>query len=260
MTNVIGIKDREESGANIFWLLASSADDKNVVVVDPGKSRPILEYLQKNNLRPDSILITHHHGDHTAGIEDIIAEYHCPVLGPENEKIESITQAFTEGDAFDRAGIHFEVLSLPGHTLDHIGFIADKKHFFCGDVLFGCGCGRVFEGTAEQMHATLQKCAQLPPETLLYWGHEYTTANLAFASRIEPNNDALKQRLEETQKRLSEHNGIAAPITLAEELATNPFLRADRSDVREKMEELRDLKLSDPVEVFAALRLWRNEF
>lgn len=254
MANLTCIKDPQ--GSNLFWLLTSSA--KEVVVVDPGNSQPILAYLHANNLRADSILITHHHGDHTAGIQDITDEYHCPVLGPENEKIESITQAFTEGDSFERMGVQFKVLSLPGHTLDHIGFIADDKHFLCGDTLFGCGCGKVFEGTMEQMYATLQKCAQLPATTLLYWGHEMTTANLAFASQVESDNKALLKRFEDTARLLKENDGIAAPIPLAEELATNPFLRVDQATVKQKAEEKHGSTLKTPAEVFSVLRRWKD--
>ena len=252
MTDIISVKDTK--GSNIFWIIRKGQD---AIVVDPGSSAPILKYLHKENLRVDCILITHHHSDHTAGIEDILKEHHCPVLGPENEEITSITQAFTEGDDFERIGVHFSVLSVPGHTLDHIGFIADKKHFLCGDLLFGAGCGKVFEGTMEQMHASLQKCAALPSDTLLYWGHEMTSANLLFATKVEPDNKKLLERLVETEEQLKK-DGVSAPGILKNELETNPFLRVHQESVKKKAEEVSGKSLSSPAEVFAVLRSWKD--
>jgi len=252
MTEIIGIKDPQ--GSNIFWLIVQG---KNAIVVDPGNSTPILKYLQDKQLGVDSILITHHHSDHTAGIEDITQKYHCPVIGPENEVIASITQAFTEGDRFERMSIDFSVLSVPGHTLDHIAYIVDKEHLLCGDLLFGAGCGKVFEGTMEQMYDSLQKCAALPANTLLYWGHEMTSANLTFATQVEPENKNLLDRIVVTEKQIKE-KGISAPGNLKEELATNPFLRAAEQSVRQKAEEVSGKPLPSPVEVFTVIRKWKD--
>lgn len=249
---IIGIQDPK--GSNIFWLIQQGSD---CIVVDPGSSAPILQYLKEKKLNLDCILITHHHSDHTAGIQDITEQYHCPVLGPENEDIASITQAFTEGDRFQRMGIEFSVLSVPGHTLDHIGYIVDKKHFLCGDLIFGAGCGKVFEGTMEQMHASLQKCAALPPDTLLYWGHEMTSANLLFATQVEPDNKNLLDRITATEQKIKE-KGISAPGTVKEELATNPFLRVSEPSIKQKAEEVSGKSLSLPAEVFAVIREWKD--
>ena len=253
MVKIEGIKD--PNGDNIFWFIIGKNND--AIVVDPGKSKPVLQYLTDNGLVADSILITHNHSDHTAGIKDVTDQYHCPVLGPENEDIESITQAFTEGDSFERLGAKFEVLSLPGHASDHIGFIIDGKHFLCGDVIFGAGCGNVPEGTMEQMFESLQKCAALPPKTKLYWGHEITTSNLLFASKVEPDNPDLLKRLSDTEK-VIQQNGISAPGTLEEELKTNPFLRVDQATIVKNAEEFAGGKLSTPAEVFSSLRKWKG--
>lgn len=255
MTQITGFKDT--TGSNIFWIITNPSKEKDAIVVDPGNSTPILEYLKKHKLKPDCILITHHHPDHTAGIEDVTNEYHCPVIGPENENIPSITQAFSDGESFERLDIQFRVLAVPGHTLDHIAFLADDKHLLCGDLIFGAGCGKVFEGTMEQMHQSLQKCAALPSETLLYWGHELTSVNLLFATKVEPENAQLLARLTSTKKMLQE-KGISAPITLAEELETNPFLRVHIDAVREKATQASGKTPSSAAEVFGALREWKD--
>ena len=252
MTDITGVKDPK--GSNIFWIIRKG---RSAIVVDPGSSSPILGYLHKENLAVDCILITHHHSDHTAGIEDVLAEHPCPGLGPESERIASITQACTQGDYFERMGVHFSVLSVPGHTLDHIGFIVNRKHFLCGDLLFGGGCGKVFEGTMEQMHASLQKCAALAPDTLLYWGHEMTRANLLFAVKVEPNNARLSERVTETEERLRRGH-ICAPGILKEELETNPFLRVHEESVARKAEEISGRSLASAAEVFATLRRWKD--
>lgn len=248
-----GIKSPQ--GDNIFWFIIDG--NKNVIIVDPGEGEPIVEFIKSNGLTPDSIILTHDHSDHTGGILDITNEFHCPVLGPENENIESITQAFTEGDSFERMGVKFEVLSLPGHSPDHIGFIANGEHFFCGDVIFGGGCGIVPEGSYDTMYESLEKCKKLSPTTKLYWGHEYTASNLLFASQVEADNGDLVKRLKLAQENISK-NGFDAPGTLAEELKTNPFLRTDQAAVIEAAEQKHGGKLSTPYEVFAVLRKWKS--
>lgn len=253
MINIKGIKD--PSGDNIFWFIIGKED--SAIVVDPGNSKPILKYLQDKGLTADSILITHNHSDHTKGIKDITDKYHCPVLGPENEEIESITQAFTEGDSFERLGAKFSVLSLPGHSFDHIGFIIDEEHFICGDLIFGAGCGIVPDGTMEQMFTSLQKCAKLHPPTKLYWGHEYTASNLLFATKVEADNPYLLERLSNTEKAIQKQ-GISAPGTLGEELKTNPFLRVDQLSIIKSAEKYARGKLSTPLEVFTTIRNWKT--
>lgn len=256
MISIQGIKDPDPKGLdNIFWFIVDS--DKNAIIVDPGKSKLIMDYMAKNDLNPDSIIVTHNCYDHVDGIADITAKFHCPVLGPENEGMESITQAFTEGDSFERMGVKFDLLSLPGHTQDHIGFIANGEHFFCGDVIFGAGCGTVPEGSHDMMFDSLQKCAKLPATTKLYWGHEYTATNLLFATKVEPSNQYLVKRLNHTQKDIEKHD-FSAPGVLQEELDTNPFLRVDQSEVITSAEKYAGDKLGTPAEVFATLRRWKT--
>ena len=257
MIKIEGIKDTSSQGLdNIFWFIIDAK--RNCIVVDPGNPKPIMDFIEKNSLLPDSIILTHNHHDHTAGIPALTERFHCPVLGPENEEIESITQAFVEGDSFERMGVKFEILSLPGHTQDHIGFLADREHLFCGDVIFGAGCGNVPDGSYDVMFDSLQKCAKLNPSTLLYWGHEYTAANLLFASKVEPGNEELVKRLKRTQEDIKK-NGFSAPVTLAEELKTNPFLRLKEKEIIASAEEHSGDKLSTAAEVFAVLRQWKSQ-
>lgn len=253
MLEIKGIRSPE--GDNIFWFIIDQ--DKNVIIVDPGADKPIVNYLKDNGLTPDSIILTHDHSDHTNGILPITDEFHCPVLGPENENIESITQAFTEGDSFERMGGKFEVLSLPGHSPDHIGFIVNDEHLFCGDVIFGGGCGVVPEGAYDAMFESIEKCKKLSPTTKLYWGHEYTAANLLFASKVEPDNGDLIKRLKLAQENIAK-NKFDAPGILAEELKTNPFLRTEQPQVIAAAEQKHGGKLSTPHEVFTVLRKWKS--
>jgi len=228
--------------------------------VDPGDAAPVLAWLARERLALSAILVTHHHPDHVGGIEALLAAHPVPVYGPRGEAIPGRTHAVVEGDRVALAGLGaaFTVLEVPGHTRGHIAYYRPGT-LFCGDTLFACGCGRLFEGTAEQMHASLGKLAALPGDTRIYCAHEYTLANIRFARAVEPGNAALSQR--EARDRARREAGVPTlPSTLAEELATNPFLRCEDSAVAAAARARDAAVASDPIRVFAAIREWKNRF
>jgi len=243
---------------NYIWCLVNE-ETKHCIIVDPGEAKPVLAYLKQFNLTLDALLITHHHWDHTNGIRSILKHYTVPVFGPAKEKIVGVTHLINEGDKIELAHWPiFEILAIPGHTLGHIAYIGNY-FLFCGDTLFTGGCGRLFEGTAEQMLNSLNKLSRLPDETKVFCGHEYTLANLHFAQTIEPNNLHIKERLEKTRE-LRQKNLPSVPSSLAEERLTNPFLRCDNPEIKTRIEKRTGRKLTTPVEIFSYLRQWKNNF
>lgn len=242
---------------NYVWTLR---DGRSAAVVDPGEARPVLDYLRREKLALVAILATHHHPDHVGGIAELLREYRVPVYGPRNEPIATLTHPVSEGDEvkIPELGASFSVLDIPGHTRAHVAYYGAGA-LFCGDTLFACGCGRLFEGTAEQMYASLQKLLALPDETKVYCGHEYTLANIGFAKAVEPANAALSAR-EARDSRLRDAGKPTLPSTLGDEKATNPFLRCREPAVVESANKYLGSRVSDPVRVFAAIRDWKNEF
>ena len=241
---------------NYIWLLHNG---KQAVVVDPGDAVPVEKTLAAMGLELVALLITHHHADHTGGISALTAKREIPVFGPATEGIDGITHPVEEGDTVElpALGVHLEVIHVPGHTLGHIAYYG-QGCLFCGDTLFSAGCGRLFEGTAEQMYASLSKLAALPAETRVFCAHEYTLSNLEFARRADPDNPRRDEWLErcETLRR----DGIPTiPSTIGTELAVNPFLRWNTDSVREAAGRWAGHRITDPVECFAAVREWKNQ-
>ena len=242
---------------NYIWLICN---ERYAAAVDPGDAKPVLDYLDRHGLRLVAILITHHHGDHTGGNEDLLKHADVPVYGPRREAIASVTHPVGDGDTvrLPELDAEFAVIDVPGHTAGHVAYYGANS-LFCGDALFACGCGKIFEGTPPQMHASLQKMAALPEDTAIYCAHEYTLENIRFAKLVEPGNSALLQR--ETRDRQTREQGRPTlPSAMALEKATNPFLRCEHPAVIEAAGQFSGGPADDPVKVFTAVREWRNRF
>ncbi len=246
---------------NYIWIIHNK---HHAVVVDPGDALPVLRYLDDNNLKLIAILITHHHNDHVGGNAALLEKFPVPVYGPANELIATLTHHLSEGEKvqLDKLSLSLSVLEVPGHTAGHIayhGSINENSVLFCGDTLFVCGCGRIFEGTAPQMYASLQKLANLPDETLVYCTHEYTLSNISFSRTVDPKNTILEEL--EIKMQDLRHRGIPTlPSSISTEKINNPFLRCDQPAIISSVSNHVNQTLSEPVEVFAALRQWKNTF
>lgn len=243
---------------NYIWVM----HNENVaVVVDPGDASPVLEYINQKYLQLAAILVTHHHSDHTGGIAQLCGEFKVPVYGPHNESIPAITNSVKEGDqvCLPELSLALTVLETPGHTAGHVVYYAENEPpiLFSGDTLFACGCGRIFEGTPEQMYQSLQKLANLPAETLVYSTHEYTLANMQFARMVEPGNLTLSA-LEKSAQQLRAQNQPTLPTTILKEKESNPFFRCDQPEVIQSACQYIQQEITDPVQVFAAIREWKN--
>ncbi|MCZ6804058.1 MAG: hydroxyacylglutathione hydrolase [Proteobacteria bacterium] len=244
---------------NYIWLLKNKANG-HIAIVDPSEAEPVLQLIKSENLIPVTILITHHHWDHVGGIAGITKEHNIPVYTPKTESVDGSTHPVGEGDIVSLPDLELElnILDVPGHTADAIAYYTDKM-VFTGDTLFTAGCGRLFEGTPPQMHASLSKFKSLANETLVYCGHEYTLANLQFAATVEPDNKAIQERLIRV-KQARNKNQPTVPSTLASEKETNPFLRCEQADVINAAAEYSGKALDKPAEVFAVVRSWKDNF
>lgn len=243
---------------NYIWCIH---DDDNVVVVDPGDADPVLAFLKERGLTLTAILITHHHHDHTGGITKLISTRpDIPVIGPQGGHIRGVSKSVREGDDITLApfDLTFKVIEVPGHTLDHIAFYGHNV-LFCGDTLFNGGCGRLFEGTAQQMLTSLDKLKHLPGTTAVYCAHEYTSANLEFAAAVEPDNKAISE-YQSVVKSLREDDEPTVPCALSMQLDINPFMRTQHDSVAQSACYKSDEPLTDEVSVFAAIREWKDNF
>lgn len=245
---------------NYIWLLQHQG---MALVVDPGESTPVNHWLTENNHRLDCILVTHHHGDHTGGVSDLQREWGAKVYGPAKEKLGFEYQAMSQGSSMSWHGLNFRTIDVPGHTAGHIAYYAEPDNqaplLFCGDTLFSGGCGRLFEGTAEQMLQSMDKLAALPSTTRVCCAHEYTLSNLKFANAVEPDNLVLKDYISKCQQ-LRAQNLPTLPAELGNELQINPFLRTRKPSVINAVKKMAPPGTDKEAEIFAQLRIWKNEY
>ena len=241
---------------NYIWLARHDAAD-SVVIVDPGDAEPVLRMLETLALTPCAILITHHHHDHIGGIPGLLKHFHVPVFGPANSAIPGLTQTVREGDSVELDnGLSFNVLEVPGHTLDHIAYCGHEV-VFVGDTLFAGGCGRLFEGSAEQMLQSLHKLTALADDTRVCCAHEYTLRNLEFAREVDRQNARLAERLDHVrQLRLDDRPTL--PTTIDVEKKTNPFLRCQDDQVQATAAEYAGRAVTDELEAFKVIRFWKD--
>jgi hydroxyacylglutathione hydrolase len=242
---------------NYIWCLR---DETHAVVVDPGDAAPVFAYLDREHLELSAILATHHHNDHVGGIGALTRSHPVPVYAPFDERIDCVTNRVGEGDIVRIPSFQLElrVLEIPGHTLTHIAYYGSNM-LFCGDTLFACGCGRLFEGTPRQMLTSLAKLAALPEHTRVYCGHEYTQSNVRFGRTVDPSNPFL-EAWEHEANDLRRRQQPTLPSSLAREKRGNPFLRCEEPVIAAAACRESGQALADPVAVFAALREWKNHF
>ncbi|MEO7725880.1 MAG: hydroxyacylglutathione hydrolase [Burkholderiales bacterium] len=242
---------------NYVWTLRRGS---YAAVVDPGEAAPVLDYLRAQKLQLTAILNTHHHADHVGGNAQLLEHFKVPVYGPYDDRIPTVSNPVREGDRFTlpEFGVEFEVFEIPAHTRSHIAFYGGGM-LYCGDTLFACGCGRLFEGTPAQMHASLSKLAKLPAATRVYCGHEYTLANIKFGQAVETGNAELP-KWEQAAAALRAKDEPTLPSTLAQEMRANPFMRCDQPEVIAAASKHAGRPLTDPVSVLGELREWKNKF
>ncbi len=259
MTEILALHAFED---NYIWLLRA---DGCVAVVDPGDAAPVFGHLRKSGDRLCAVLATHHHGDHVGGLTEILDRFPVPVFGPGMENIPGVDHPLAGGEhiVVPQIGLELEVIAVPGHTRGHIAYygpsLGPHGAVFCGDTLFGAGCGRLFEGTPAQMKESLAKLAALPAPTLVYCAHEYTQSNLRFALAVEPGSVAVQLRSEQVAADRAAGRATI-PTCIEAELETNPFLRWDAPAVRAAAASRLGHVPADAVETFTAIREWKNRF
>ncbi|MDA9003990.1 hydroxyacylglutathione hydrolase [bacterium] len=247
---------------NYIWIIHINASE--VVVVDPGVSQVVCDWLKKEGLLPTAVLVTHRHWDHTDGVNALQDQFSIPVYGPNSPAVPCVTHPVNENSILDLIPrYNIKIIETPGHTLDHISFLIEQKlanssspkQLFCGDTLFSAGCGRIFDGTAELLFQSLQKLKNLPDDTLVYCTHEYTAANIQFALAVEPNNEALHCYSTKTR----EHE-ITLPTTIKVEMEVNPFLRTREPSVELAVNRHKNHRATSESETFVTLRAWKDQF
>jgi len=259
-SNPLRVRPVRAFADNYIWLIESPGAPSRLVAVDPGEAGPVIAELERCGASLAAILLTHHHADHIGGVSALLERGPVPVIGPDDARISQRTRTVRDGDRCELPdlGLTFDILHVPGHTLSHIAFWGHGA-LFCGDTLFSAGCGRMFEGTPTQMHASLTRLRDLPPQTQMYCGHEYTAANLRFALTVEPaNRAALEYQSNVARLRAADAPSLPSPLSL--EIRVNPFLRCDNGAVRAAAETRAGRSLHESADVFAVLRAWKDQF
>lgn len=234
---------------NYIWVLAN--DQRQAIIIDPGEAAPILAAIKTHRWQPKAILLTHHHADHVGGVAELVAHYpDIPVYGPEETRSKGVTKEVVAGESIELLGQKFMVIATPGHTLGHVVYYA-APYLFSGDTLFSGGCGRLFEGSPEQMFHSLQQINQLPKDTIVCCAHEYTESNLKFAHHLLPNDQFLADYYQKVQK-LRANQQITLPTTLETERLINLFLKSDDPDIRQLFASHAEITTAE--QRFAALR------
>ncbi len=248
---------------NYIWCIHDT-ESKGALIVDPGEAAPALAFLERNGLTLEAVLLTHHHPDHTQGLGKLVGDSAIPVHGPADSPFKGVTHPLREDDSLAWRDLVFGILAVPGHTLDHIVFFSDSESLpqpiaLCGDALFACGCGRLFEGKPGQMRAGLAKLREFPDNTLVCCGHEYTRANVAFARAVSPDDRALAD-YQEAVEELRDAGRATVPTTMGQERRLNPFLRWDDPVVINAAETQSGQNDLDPDTVFSVIRQWKDGF
>lgn len=249
MKQTVNIEPISALKDNYIWAIVD-LKNHSALIVDPGVAEPVREFLKRQNLSLAGIVLTHHHPDHTNGVADLKNWYNAPVYGP--AAIKGVTEPVSETFTPQHFPLSFNVLPIPGHTLEHTAYYSPDI-LFSGDTLFAAGCGRLFEGTPQQMLTALQTLSHLPQTTRVYCGHEYTLNNLRFAESVEPSNTAIQKKIVKVTS-LRNQGLPSLPSTIQEEKDTNPFLRYDQHEVIASASAYARRALKTPLEVFTVLR------
>ena len=245
---------------NYIWVI-ESPNDSSIAVIDPGDAEVVEHYLTQSNKTLAAILITHHHRDHTGGVEPLKNRYSIPIYGPNESKFPGVTHPQSDGDSIELFGKSVSIKAVPAHTLDHIAYLVkgDCPQLFCGDTLFLAGCGRLFEGSADQMQQAMDYFSSLPDNTEVYCTHEYSLANLAFAKAADPSNKEIDQAIAQCEQ-LRTDNLPTLPSSIGQERLINPYMRTRETALIQSASQFANQTLSAGVETLAALREWKNSF
>ena len=248
---MISVEPLKAFDDNYIWLVTTN---EGSIVIDPGESQNLLKIVKENNLNLKAILITHHHFDHTGGVKQLKETHQCNVYGPHDSPFKGVEIKLKENDEISIHGSTFKIIEVPGHTLDHIAYYSKEQNtLFCGDTLFSGGCGRIFEGTPDQMYESLSKLSVLDLSTKIYCTHEYTQSNLNFAIKVEPGNDNLVEYKNKIDEKRS-NNEISLPTNLKLEKNINPFLRSHIVEIKENVKDFAKINYPSDLETFTAIR------